>query len=265
MKIWLNFSCALLVAGLVAGLSACGTAPDSDAQTAAQSAESIAAAIANPDRSDADRERDARDKPEETLALLNLQPGEAVVDLFAGGGYYSELLAGVVGEQGTVILQNNYGYAKWVEDYLQERYIDNEVPPITVLRSEVEDLQLGPASVDAAVMIMSYHDLYYFNVERGFPHADVPAFFAQLSAALKPGGKLLVIDHAAPDGTGNTLTQEIHRIDEAFARQDIESNGFRLIATSDVLRHPEDERTLNVFAKDIRGKTDRFVLLFEKN
>ena len=244
---------------LVLGVSACATAPADDAN-----ADLIAAAIANPNRLDADRERDARDKPEATLALLNLQPGQAVVDVFGGGGYYSELMAGVVGEQGMVVLHNNDGYAKWVEKYIQERYIDNTVPPVTVLRSEVADLQLPPATFDAAVMVMSYHDLYYYNPERGFDATDMEDFFAQLRTALKPGGKLLLIDHSAPDGSGKTLTQEIHRIDEAFAREDVESHGFRLIATSDVLRHPEDPRTATVFAKDIRGKTDRFVMLFQK-
>ncbi len=225
----------------------------------------IDAAIANPDRTDADRERDLRDKPAVTLAMLDLKPGDAVVDLFAGGGYYSELLAGVVGQQGRVVLQNNRGYAKWVDTYLQERYIDNKVPPIEVLFSEVTDLQLGKQSFDAAVMVMSYHDLYYYNPERGFDRTDVPGFFAQLRAALKPGGKLLIVDHAAPEGTANTAVQDTHRVEPAFARADIESNGFRLIETSDALSNPNDPRTMNVFAKDIRGKTDRFVMLFEKN
>jgi predicted methyltransferase len=245
---------------LLAGLSGCASTP-----SAADKQAVIAAAIANPDRTAADRERDARDQPAVTLAMLDLQPGDAVVDLFAGGGYYSELMAGVVGEQGVVVLQNNYGYAKWVDKYLQERYIDHQIPPVEVLRSEVPDLQLAPGRFDAAVMIMSYHDLYYYNPERGFERADVAGFFAQLRAALKPGGKLLVVDHAAPDGTGNTQTQEIHRIDPTFARSDIESYGFSLVASSDALRNPNDPRTLNVFAKDIRGKTDRFVMLFEKN
>jgi len=249
----------LLSMALLLVINACATAPADDS-----SQDLIAAAIANPNRTDADRERDARDKPEVTLALLDLRPGDAVVDLFGGGGYYAELLAGVVGPQGKVVLQNNEGYAKWVADYLQERYVDNEVPPITVLRSEVTDLNLASAGFDAAVMVMSYHDLYYYNPERGFDRIDVVSFFTQVKAALKPGGKLLIVDHSAPDGSGKTLTQEVHRIDEAFAREDIESNGFRLVATSDALRNPDDPRTEMVFAKDIRGKTDRFVMLFEK-
>ena len=246
----------LLSAILIFSLCAC--------TLAGSGADRIAAAIDNPNRTEADRERDSRDQPAVILELLDLRRGQAVADLFGGGGYYAELLAGVVGEQGTVILQNNKGYAKWVDKYLQERYIDNEVPPIRVLFSELEDLGLAPASLDAAIMVMSYHDLYYLNPERGFPGADVAEFFRQVSAALKFEGKLLIIDHAAPEGTGNSLTQEIHRIEPAFAQADVEQNGFRLIDTSDVLRNPDDPRTANVFAKDIRGKTDRFVMLFQK-
>lgn len=252
----MKLSLSLLIAACLLG--ALVSAP------ASSDADAIAAAIANENRTEADRKRDERSKPQVILGLLDLSQGQAVIDVFAGGGYYSELLASVVGDQGTVILQNNYGYGKWVEKHLQERYIDNQVGSISVLRSEVDDLKLSAESMDAALMVMSYHDLYYYNPEAGFDRADVPDFFSQLHAALKPGGKLLIVDHAAADGSGYSKTQDIHRIDEAFAKQDIESNGFRFIKSSDALRHPDDDRTKNVFDKTIRGKTDRFILLFEK-
>jgi predicted methyltransferase len=234
------------------------------AAPASADADAIVRAIVNENRTEADRKRDERSKPAVVLGLLDLSEGQAVIDVFAGGGYYSELLAGVVGEQGTVILHNNYGYGKWVEKYLQDRYIDNQVGSIRVLRSEIDNLKLSPESMDAALMVMSYHDLYYYNPEAGFERAEVPDFFSQLRVALKPGGKLLIVDHAAADGSGNSETQDIHRIDEAFAKQDIEGNGFRFVKRSDALRNPDDDRTKNVFDKTIRGKTDRFILLFKK-
>jgi predicted methyltransferase len=253
MKACVHILAAVIVVGLTGSLPA--FADDNQ----------IAAAIANEHRTDTDRKRDAQSKPEVILALLDLEPGDAVIDMFAGGGYFSDLMATVVGPQGTVILQNNYGFAKWVDKYLQERYIDNEVLPITVLRSEVEDLMLEPASLDAALMSMCYHDLYYYDPEAGFRRTDIPAFFAQLHTALRPGGKLLVIDHAAADGSGSSLTHDLHRIDEEFAKQDIEGNGFKLIATSDALRNPDDPRTAKPFDPSIYRKTDRFIMLFEKD
>ena len=253
MKSWLR----LLAAAMVLA--------SSSVMPAFVDADQIDTAIANAHRTDTDRKRDAQSKPEVILALLDLEPGDAVIDMFGGGGYFAELMAGVVGPKGAVVLQNNYGFAKWVDKHLQERYIENEVPPITVLRSEVEDLMLEPASFDAALMSMCYHDLYSYNPEAGFRHTDVPAFFAQLHSALKPGGKLLVIDHAAAHGSGNSLTDALHRVDEEFAKQDIEGNGFKLVATSDALRNPDDPRTAKPFDPSIYRKTDRFIMLFEKN
>ena len=225
----------------------------------------IARAIANESRTDQHRERDARSKPEVVLGLLDLQPGQTVVDVFGGGGYYAELMAGIVGPEGTVILHNNTPYSRFVEKQLNERYAGNAVPSIRLLKSEVDDLKLEPGSIDAALMVMSYHDLFVHAPDRGWDNTDVPLFFSQLHAALKPGGRLVIVDHAAVDGTGKSAAQEVHRIDEAWARQDIERNGFRFVAGSDALRNPEDDRTKMVFDKSIRGKTDRFILAFERD
>ena len=196
--------------------------------------------------------------------MLDLEPGDTVIDVFAGGGYYSDLLIGVVGPEGRVILHNNTPYASWVEKQIQERYVDNPVAGITYLKSEVDDLQLEAESIDAALMVMSYHDLYFENAERGWGKTDVPLFFSQLHAALKPGGKLVVVDHAATEGAGSSAAQTVHRIEPAFAQDDISGNGFRLIATNDALSNPDDDKSKMVFDKSVRGQTDRFILLFEK-
>lgn len=224
----------------------------------------IARAIASDTRTDAHRERDARSKPEVILGLLDLQAGQTVADIFGGGGYYAELMAGVVGPDGEVILHNNTPYSTFVEKQITERYGDSKMPAITLLKSEVDDLKLASGSLDAALMVMSYHDLYFYNPDRGWGNTDVPLFFSQVHDALKPGGRLVIVDHAAVDGSGSSAAQEIHRIDEGYAKQDIESNGFRFVTSSDVLRNPDDDRSKMVFDKSIRGKTDRFVLLFER-
>ncbi len=226
--------------------------------------DSVAAAIANPERPADQRERDARSKPEVVLPLLALESGDTAADIMGGGGYYAELIAGVVGKQGKVILHNNTPYAKFVEKQLNERYVAQSRPPITVLKSEVDDLQLGIETLDAALMVMSYHDLYYRAPERGWGDTDVGLFFAQVLAALKPGGRLVIVDHAAAEGTGSSAAQTIHRIEEAYAREDAVGAGFRFVTRNQALRNPDDDHTKMVFDKEIRGKTDRFILVFEK-
>ncbi len=227
--------------------------------------ESVTRAIfSNPLRAADARDRDPRSKPEVILTLLGLQPGQRVIDLFGGSGYYTDLMVAIVGPSGQVILHNNTPYHTFVAETVQERYIDDPIAGIRYLKSEVDDMQLEPESLDAALMVLAYHDLYYFDPGIGFGKTDVPLFFSQVHAALKPGGKLLIVDHAAEEGTGKEAAELLHRIDEAFARRDIESYGFKLVDSSDALRNPDDDRGKIVFDAAFRGKTDRFILLFEK-
>lgn len=220
-------------------------------------------ALSNPERSQADRERDATSKPAEILKLLDLDKGDHVADLFAGGGYYSELLGHAVGEDGKVIAHTVKAYRKFLGDALEKRFA-NRMPQVRIYEVEPDDIELGKETLDAAVMVMSYHDLYYINKEYNWGPIDASRFLDKVYTALKPGGRLLIEDHSAKSGTGKANAGTLHRIEESFARNDIESHGFKLIKTSDVLRNPQDDHTKLVFDESIKGKTDRFVLLFEK-
>jgi predicted methyltransferase len=244
----------LYVLSLAVLLTACN--PDTGADR-------INSAINNPERSEQDRIRDASAKPAEILKFLDLKPGAQVADLFAGGGYYSELLAHVVGDKGKVIAHTISPYKKFIGDALEKRF-ENRLPQVTVYLAEPNDIELGSETLDAVLIVMSYHDLYFSSEEHNWPPTDAPKFLDKVYAALKPNGKLLIEDHAANSGTGNADAQTLHRIEESFARSDIESHGFRLLTASDALRNSEDDHTKNVFDPLIRGKTDRFILLFEK-
>jgi predicted methyltransferase len=83
-------------------------------------------------------------------------------------------------------------------------------------------------------------------------------------AALKPGGVLVVIDHAAAEGSDVSVTSTLHRIDRGQVVRELEAAGFVLEDESQVLRNPADDHALRVFEGEIRGHTDQFVLRFRK-
>jgi predicted methyltransferase len=220
-------------------------------------------AVAAAGRSDKDRDRDQRDKPAEVLALAGFGPGMRVADVFGGGGYYSEILAHVVGPTGKVLLVNNPPYAAYAGEDLAARFKDGRLAEIERLIVPSDDLKLGEARLDGALLVMSYHDLYFSDAKQ-FPRIDAGQFLEQLRRALKPGATLLIVDHAAAAGSGNAPAQTLHRIDESFAIRDIESHGFRLVRKYDGLRNPADDHTKLVFDPAVRGHTDRFVHLYAR-
>jgi len=219
-------------------------------------------AVNNPARSLADRERDKTSKPNVVLNFIDLKPGMKVLDLFAGGGYYSELLSYAVGSDGQVISHTNAVYESSTGEEAASRFKDNRLSNVSRVVSEINNLGLEDSSLDMVLLVLVYHDIYF--TADYWPKVDRDNFFRQIRESLKPGGVLVVIDHSALENTGMSAAQDLHRIDEAFAKQDIESAGFTFDAASDVLRNSNDARTLSVFDEAIRRKTDRFVYRFVK-
>jgi len=219
--------------------------------------------LSSGDRSAKDHERDLRDKPADVLSFAGFKAGMRIADLFGGGGYYSEILAGIVGPKGHVMLVNNPPYANYAAEDLAVRFKDGRLPAVERVVVPSEDLRLGQATLDGALMVMSYHDLYYEDKDH-FPHIDAGQFLEQVHAALKPHARLLIVDHSALAGSGNAPAQTLHRIEEAFAIKDLESHGFRLVRKYEGLRNAADDRSKVVFDPAIRGKTDRFVHIYEK-
>jgi predicted methyltransferase len=247
-------ACALLALATAIGAAAAVAAP----------AKVYVRALAAPDRSAKDRERDGRDKPAEVLAFAGFKPGMRIADLFGGGGYYSEILEQVVGTSGKVLLVNDPAYAAFAKDDLEARFRNGRLARVERRVVPNEDLHLGTGTLDGALFVMSYHDLY-FEAGEQFPRIDAGQFLDQVRAALKPGGRLLVVDHAAVAGSGSAAAQTLHRIDEEYAVKDLAAHGFALIGRWDGLRNPADDRTKLVFDPAIRGHTDRFVHVYRRN
>ncbi len=247
----------LLLSSLVITLAGC-------ASSGTSSGNSVAAALANPARSEADRERDGRDKPQEVLTLVGFKRGAVIADIFGGGGYYSEILSDVVGPKGQIRLINNPPYDGYAKKGLEKRLADNRLPNVRYEVSSPDNMKLGDRTLDGALIVMSYHDLYVVDAADGWPAIDASQFIDQIVKALKPGAKLLIVDHAARDGSGITDSKTLHRIDEKFAIADFKAHGLEYLGAITDLRNSDDDRSLNVFNTAIKGKTDRFVHAYKK-
>jgi len=219
------------------------------------------AALNHQGRSDEDLTRDKTSKPLEMLKILGVQPGMTVLDLFAGGGYYTEIMSHVVGKTGKVYMYNNQAYMGFVGKEIVTRLADDRLANVVKHKRETSDMELPDATFDVVIMVMAYHDLYY--KEKNW-EIDGDKLFAQVLKSMKPGARILVIDHAAAAGTGEKAAQKLHRIDEKFALEDIARHGLKLVSQSNVLRNKKDDKTLTAFDPKVRRKTDRFVYLFEK-
>lgn len=218
-----------------------------------------------------DMARDSRSVPEAVIPLLHIEPGATVVDIFGSGGYYSELLAGVVGDDGEVWLHNNNGFEAWGINGLSDRFDKRDPGNIIRHTRSGINLDLGEETLDGAIIVMALHDIYVipkrYNGEEYVPvgrPANSAYFLEQIYTALKPGSRFVVVEHAGDAAMESEEVFDLHRMVEAMARSEVESVGFRLKESSDALRNPKDDRSMIVFDSDIKGQTDRFVLSFEK-
>jgi predicted methyltransferase len=230
----------------------------------ANAADAYDAAVAHAGRSAADLKRDALDHPADILRLSGIKSGMVVADVLAGDGYYSELASYVVGPKGKVFMINNAAFDHWSEGPLQARLASDRLGNVEHKTLDLNHLNLKAGSLDAVFLIKVYHDLYWVDSEGVWPKIDTSSVLDQLARALKPGGVLLLVDHSAKAGSGNTAASALHRIEESYASKDFESHGFKVDAKSDLLRRPEDARDQVSYKGAMLGKTDRFVLVFRK-
>jgi predicted methyltransferase len=239
-------------------------AQEHHADTTPTTAELIVAAVASPARNERLRAMDEGRRPAEVLAWSGIAPGMDVADLMPGLGYWSEMMADVVGTEGSVAAlepQEFYNEepvtAHWAA--LMERS-----PQIVRLRYRFDLFSYPAESLDFALINNSYHDLYWESERYAIPHTDPNVFVAALYGAMRPGGQVVVIDHAGHGADVRALVDAMHRIDPATVRADFERAGFVLVDESDLLHNPADDHSLDVFDDAIAGHTDRFMLKFER-
>lgn len=210
----------------------------------------VAAALAAPDRSDADKARDTARKPSEMLEFSGVKTGDKVGELLPGGGYFTRLLSAAVGPGGKV-----YAAVPAADLDKAQAAAKGNVAVVGMTPTS-----LGfPEPVDLIFTAQNYHDLHLKRL-----NIDVAAANKRFYDALKPGGTLLIIDHAAVPGAPIDVADSLHRIDPAVVRREVEAAGFKFVSENNAIRNPADPKTGNVFDPAIRGKTDQFVYKFQK-
>jgi len=236
---------ALMSAGLTAGALAQGA-------TAA-----IAAAVADPARPAADTARDAERKPAQIVAFAGVKPGDTVVELMPGGGYFTRILSKTVGPKGHVYGLVPTGFAKRPGALDGLNALAAQYGNVTIMPTDLASFKV-PMPADVVWTSENYHDFH------NGPTANIPGLNAAVFAALKPGGIYYIEDHAAAKGAGTTTTSTLHRIEAAATIKEVEAAGFKLDGQSNLLANPSDPHDKAVFDPSIRGKTDKFALRFKK-
>ena len=222
----------------------------------AQQTPDYEAIVASPDRTDGDRQADARRQPAKMLAFTGVKTGMKVLDMEASAGYSTELLARVTGPRGAVYAQESAQVMERIKDRFEIRARKPDMKNVVHLVRNYDDpLPPGIDGLDLITFFFAYHDVTYMPADRAVMNK-------RMYAALKPGGFLVIADHSAKAGDGINVAKTLHRIEESVVREEIEAAGFKLVAEADFLRHPEDPRDAAVFRPQV--PVDEFVLKYQK-
>jgi predicted methyltransferase len=215
-----------------------------------------AAIIAAPDRTDADRKNDDRREPVKLLAFTGVRPGWKVLDMGAGAGYSTEIMARGAAPNGIVYGQNPPDAGPRVTDAWKARMEHPAMKNVIADPRPFDDpMPANVRDLDLITFFFFYHDTTYMPVDRAKMNRA-------LFEALKPGGYLVVADYEAVPGAPVTTGKTFHRLDEDIEKREIEAAGFKLVDEGMFLRNPADTHDFIIFNAKI--PIDIYVLKFQK-
>ncbi len=165
----------------------------------------------SPQGSERSRKRDDWQRPAEVMDALGLKPGDRVADIGCGQGYFTFRLAARVGAEGKV-------YASDIDrdslNKVRKRKEREKLDQVEPILGDGADPRL-PKDLDAVLIVNSYHEFREYD-----------SMMQAMFRALKPGGKLAIIDGEAPSGRPRTEYHKLHAIPERLVREEAARNGF---------------------------------------
>jgi predicted methyltransferase len=221
------------------------------------------AAVADSSRPAADTARDENRKPAQMLAFAGITPGKVVVDMLPGTGYFTRIFAKAVEPGGRVYAYFGVQYDARLKS--QNKDPDNQFADLKETYKNLGVIHgplpqfVTPEPVDIVWTSDNYHDMH----NKAYA-MDVNEVNKAVFKSLKPGGYYVIIDHKAADSTGDDVTETLHRIKESTVKTEVEAAGFKLVAEGHDMENSADDGTKRVFENDVRGKTNQFMLKFQK-
>jgi predicted methyltransferase len=250
---------AIVVAAVLAGCAA-----GSQGGPAPLSVADYSSVLADTGRPAADKADDAARKPAEVLSFAQIRPGDTVLEMEAGRGWFSEILSTAIGPTGKLIIQYPPQFA-YGDAAFKARTDAGRLKNATITVTAFDKLQAADGSVDKVLWILGPHEVY-FTPRDAQPGVlgNVQKTYAEILRVLKPGGTFIAMDHAAAAGAATSTGQTIHRIDPAVVLAEAKAAGLQYVDKSDVLANPKDDRSKMVFDATVRRHTDQFLFRFRK-
>lgn len=239
----------------VLALCALGGALSSVANAQNEQVTRMKAALASPDRPQADKARDQARKPIETIQFAGIKTGQTVLEVIAAGGWFTEVLSAAVGPTGKVYAQNPMFFTTRPGFAEAEKARNDRLKNVTPIHGDLPDASLK-GKADVALTALNLHDVYNMGGE-----AAAVALCKGVYEDLKPGGTFVVIDHVGIAGQDNAM---FHRIQPSQAKEVLMKAGFKIDAESDLLKNPKDDHTKGVRDPSVAGHTDQFMIRAKK-
>jgi predicted methyltransferase len=217
-------------------LSSCG--PTAGAERAAAASlhadTSIAAAIGAETRTPANVERDIWRHPRETLGFFGVQPDDTVVEIWPGGGWYTEILAPLLKEKGTLWTVASERGLNGVRGLMTKDPATYGKIRLAAFPAQGSDTRVPDGTADVVLTFRNVHNWVMANPPIG---EDA---FRQIYAMLKPGGVLGVVDHRLPESADSARERASGYVKVSTVRRAAEAAGFKLVAESEINANPAD-------------------------